>query len=96
MGLGIRLHVVCRDSAEEAWREAERLLDGIPAQTIEDIQARLRRSESEGQRRMMSLHNGSRPSSRSHPTCGGAGAGLAAPGVGARARIAAAPLRSHP
>jgi len=25
--LGIRLHVVCRDSAEEAWSEAERLLE---------------------------------------------------------------------
>lgn len=56
--LGIRLHVVCRDSASAAWREAERLLDGIPAATIEQVQERLRRSESEGQRRMMALHEG--------------------------------------
>ncbi|HTU80278.1 MAG TPA: LLM class flavin-dependent oxidoreductase [Solirubrobacteraceae bacterium] len=57
--LGIRLHVVCRDSAAEAWREAERLLDGIDASTIQLVQERLRRSESEGQRRMTALHDGS-------------------------------------
>jgi alkanesulfonate monooxygenase len=56
--LGIRLHVVTRDSAAAAWRAAERLLDGIPAQTIERVQERLRRSESEGQRRMMALLDG--------------------------------------
>jgi alkanesulfonate monooxygenase len=79
--LGIRLHVVCRDSAEEAWREAERLLDGIPAQTIEQIQARLRLSESEGQRRMMSLHNGSASGLEVAPNLW-AGVGLARGGAG--------------
>jgi alkanesulfonate monooxygenase len=79
--LGIRLHVVCRDSAEQAWREAERLLDGIPAATIEQIQARLRRSESEGQRRMMSLHNGSALELEIAPNLW-AGVGLARGGAG--------------
>jgi alkanesulfonate monooxygenase len=79
--LGIRLHVVSRDTAEEAWREAERLLDGIPAQTIEDIQARLRRSESEGQRRMTSLHNGSVSELEVAPNLW-AGVGLARGGAG--------------
>lgn len=79
--LGIRLHVVCRDSAEEAWREAERLLEGIPAETIEQIQARLRRSESEGQRRMMSLHNGSASELEVAPNLW-AGVGLARGGAG--------------
>ncbi|MCW3018723.1 MAG: Alkanesulfonate monooxygenase, partial [Solirubrobacterales bacterium] len=79
--LGIRLHVVCRDSAEQAWREAERLLDGIPADTIEQIQARLRRSESEGQRRMTSLHNGSASDLEVAPNLW-AGVGLARGGAG--------------
>jgi alkanesulfonate monooxygenase len=79
--LGIRLHVVCRDRAEEAWGEAERLLDGIPAETIEQIQARLRRSESEGQRRMMSLHHGSASQLEVAPNLW-AGVGLARGGAG--------------
>jgi alkanesulfonate monooxygenase len=79
--LGIRLHVVCRDLAAEAWREAERLLDGIPAETIAQIQARLRASESEGQRRMMSLHNGSASELEVAPNLW-AGVGLARGGAG--------------
>jgi alkanesulfonate monooxygenase len=81
LGLGIRLHVVSRDSAEEAWREAERLLDGIPAETIAQIQERLRRSESEGQRRMTSLHNGSASELEVAPNLW-AGVGLARGGAG--------------
>jgi alkanesulfonate monooxygenase len=81
LGLGIRLHVVSRDSAAEAWREAERLLDGIPAETIAQIQARLRRSESEGQRRMMSLHNGTASELEVAPNLW-AGVGLARGGAG--------------
>jgi alkanesulfonate monooxygenase len=79
--LGIRLHVVCRDSAAEAWREAERLLDGIPAETIQAVQQRLRRSESEGQRRMLSLHNGSSSELEVAPNLW-AGVGLARGGAG--------------
>ena len=79
--LGIRLHVVCRDSAAEAWREAERLLEGIPAESIERVQQRLRRSESEGQRRMLSLHNGSAGELEVAPNLW-AGVGLARGGAG--------------
>jgi alkanesulfonate monooxygenase len=79
--LGIRLHVVCRDTAEEAWREAERLLEGIPPATIARVQERLRRSESEGQRRMMALHNGSATSLEVAPNLW-AGVGLARGGAG--------------
>ncbi len=78
---GIRLHVVCRDSAAEAWQEAERLLDGIPAETIELVQQRLGRSESEGQRRMISLHNGSASELEVAPNLW-AGVGLARGGAG--------------
>jgi alkanesulfonate monooxygenase len=79
--LGIRLHVVCRDSPAEAWREAERLLEGIPRETIELVQQRLRRSESEGQRRMMSLHNGTASGLEVAPNLW-AGVGLARGGAG--------------
>jgi alkanesulfonate monooxygenase len=91
--LGIRLHVVCRDSAREAWREAERLLEGIDPRTIAQVQERLRRSESEGQRRMMALHNGSASSLEVAPNLW-AGVGLARGGagtalVGSHAEVAA-------
>jgi alkanesulfonate monooxygenase len=56
---GIRLHVIARDRAEDAWAEAERLLSTVDAETIAQVQARLRRSESVGQRRMLALHGGS-------------------------------------
>jgi alkanesulfonate monooxygenase len=79
--LGIRLHVVCRDSAGAAWREAERLLEGIHPSTIEQVQERLRRSESEGQRRMLALHNGSASSLEVAPNLW-AGVGLARGGAG--------------
>jgi alkanesulfonate monooxygenase len=79
--LGIRLHVVPRDSAREAWREAERLLEGIDPATIAQVQERLRRSESEGQRRMTALHNGSASSLEVAPNLW-AGVGLARGGAG--------------
>jgi alkanesulfonate monooxygenase len=55
---GIRLHVISRDTAEEAWAQADRLLAGIDQATIDRVQAGLRRSESVGQRRMLELHGG--------------------------------------
>jgi alkanesulfonate monooxygenase len=55
---GIRLHVIARDSAEEAWDQAGRLLDGLEPEDIERAQAIQRASQSEGQRRMVELHNG--------------------------------------
>lgn len=57
---GIRLHVIARDTAEQAWSEAERLLRHVDPSAIAAVQAGLRRSESEGQRRMLDLHGGSR------------------------------------
>lgn len=54
---GIRLHVIARDSEEEAWAEAQRLLDQLDPDTVNTIQAGLARSQSEGQRRMTQLHD---------------------------------------
>jgi len=55
---GIRLHVIARDTSEEAWDQAQRLLDGLNPEAIERAQAIQRASQSEGQRRMVALHNG--------------------------------------
>ena len=66
---GIRLHVITRDTAEEAWAEADRLLAGLDPRPSRRP-APLRRIESVGQRRMVGLHEGRRTSSRSPPTSG--------------------------
>src|ERR1700761_1088663 len=49
---GIRLHVIARDTPEEAWAEADRLLAGLSPAQIEHAQEIQRASQSEGQRRM--------------------------------------------
>ncbi|MGP3988884.1 LLM class flavin-dependent oxidoreductase [Streptomyces sp. 3N207] len=56
---GIRLHVITRDRSEQAWAEAQRLLDGFDPETVRSVQAGLGNSESEGQQRMLALHGGS-------------------------------------
>ena len=55
---GIRLHVIARDTSEEAWAETDRLLAGLDPADIERAQAKLRASGSEGQQRMLALHGG--------------------------------------
>ena len=55
---GIRLHVIARDTSEEAWAETERLLRGLDPAAIERVQEQLRAIGSEGQRRMLDLHGG--------------------------------------
>ncbi len=89
---GVRLHVIARDRAEDAWAEAERLLASIDPETIERVQETLRRSESVGQRRMLELHGGSAAALEVYPNLwagvglgrGGAGTAL----VGSHAEIA--------
>ncbi len=78
---GIRLHTISRDTAAAAWAEAERLLDSVPAETIAQVQAKLRQSESEGQRRMPELHGGSRDGLEVYPNLW-AGVGLGRGGAG--------------
>ena len=56
---GIRLHVIPRDTADQAWTEADRLLQALDPALVREVQAGLARSESEGQRRMIALHGGS-------------------------------------
>jgi alkanesulfonate monooxygenase len=90
---GIRLHVITRDTAEQAWAEAGRLLAGFDPETVRSVQAGLARSESEGQQRMLALHGGGgREGLEIHPNLwagiglvrGGAGTAL----VGSHAEVA--------
>ena len=57
---GIRLHVIARDRAEDAWAETERFLDQLDPAVVTAAQAALAKSASVGQQRMVSLHGGSR------------------------------------
>jgi alkanesulfonate monooxygenase len=57
---GIRLHVISRDRAEDAWRETERLLDAMPEDVVARAQEHLTYNESVGQQRMTALHHGRR------------------------------------
>ncbi|MFJ4920681.1 LLM class flavin-dependent oxidoreductase [Streptomyces sp. NPDC088725] len=89
---GIRLHVIARDTSDQAWAEARRLLEGFSEDAIRDVQAGLARSESEGQRRMLALHGGSSDGLEVSPNLwagiglvrGGAGTAL----VGSHAEVA--------
>ncbi|MEU9338324.1 LLM class flavin-dependent oxidoreductase [Streptomyces sp. NPDC048290] len=78
---GIRLHVITRDTAAQAWAEADRLLAGFDQDTVRAVQRGLARSESEGQRRMVALHGGSRDALEIHPNLW-AGIGLVRGGAG--------------
>jgi alkanesulfonate monooxygenase len=78
---GIRMHTITRDTADEAWAEADRLVAGIDEETVAKVQAGLRRSESEGQRRMLELHGGSADDLEIHPNVW-AGIGLVRGGAG--------------
>ncbi|MDH6193415.1 alkanesulfonate monooxygenase [Mycobacterium frederiksbergense] len=57
---GIRLHTISRDTSEEAWAQADRLVSALDQQTVTAAQAGLARSQSEGQRRMLALHQANR------------------------------------
>jgi len=53
---GIRLHTISRDTAKEAWAEANRMLDELSPAEISTSQRALATSVSVGQQRMRGLH----------------------------------------
>lgn len=55
---GIRLHVIVRETEDEAWRAAGELLSQLDDATIAAAQARFAKMDSVGQRRMAELHGG--------------------------------------
>jgi alkanesulfonate monooxygenase len=78
---GIRLHVIARESAAEAWAEADRLLAGMEPGQIAAAQRRFARMDSVGQRAMTNLHRGAARALTVAPNLW-AGVGLVREGAG--------------
>ncbi|MGA5760386.1 LLM class flavin-dependent oxidoreductase [Nonomuraea bangladeshensis] len=78
---GLRVHVIARDTAAEAWAVADRLLAGMDPARVEAAQRRFARYDSVGQRRMVDLHAGSTRDLEIHPGLW-AGVGLVREGAG--------------
>lgn len=78
---GVRLHVIVRETNEEAWAEADRLISRLDDETIAKVQARFASMDSEGQRRMAALHGGRRDKLEVSPNLW-AGVGLVRGGAG--------------
>ena len=92
---GLRVHVIVRDSSEEAWRAADTLISKLDDQVIANAQHTLGRADSEGQRRMAALHGGRRDRLEIAPNLwagvglvrGGAGTALVGDGPTVAARL---------
>ncbi len=92
---GLRVHVIVRDSTEEAWRAADALISKLDDQVITNAQHTLGRADSEGQRRMAALHGGRRDRLEIAPNLwagvglvrGGAGTALVGDGPTVAARL---------
>jgi alkanesulfonate monooxygenase len=78
---GIRLHVIVRETADEAWAAADRLISHLDDETIAAAQSIFARMDSAGQRRMNALHQGRRDRLEVSPNLW-AGVGLARGGAG--------------
>ena len=81
LSFGIRLHVIVRETAEAAWREAEALIAHLDEATIATAQAAFARFDSVGQQRMARLHGGRRDRLEVSPNLW-AGVGLVRGGAG--------------
>ncbi|MGC0794359.1 FMNH2-dependent alkanesulfonate monooxygenase [Pantoea agglomerans] len=78
---GIRLHVIVRETNEEAWQAADKLIANVDDATIAKAQAAFQRADSVGQRRMAALHGGRRDKLEISPNLW-AGVGLVRSGAG--------------
>ncbi len=78
---GVRLHVIVRETNDEAWAAADRLISRLDDDVIAKVQARYAAMDSEGQRRMAALHGGRRDKLEVSPNLW-AGVGLARGGAG--------------
>ncbi|MGC5257263.1 LLM class flavin-dependent oxidoreductase [Gordonia sp. DT218] len=78
---GIRLHTIARETSDDAWAEADRLLRHISDEEVARIQSGLKRSASEGQQRMLALNKGSKDGLEIYPNLW-AGIGLVRGGAG--------------
>ncbi|MBD0388458.1 MAG: FMNH2-dependent alkanesulfonate monooxygenase [Nostoc sp. C3-bin3] len=78
---GIRLHVIVRETESQAWDAANNLIRYVDEEAIAQSQQAYARMDSEGQRRMKELHNGSREALEISPNLW-AGIGLVRGGAG--------------
>jgi alkanesulfonate monooxygenase len=78
---GIRLHVIVRETAEQAWAAAEELISHLDDDAVALAQKAFGRFDSEGQRRMVALHGGRRDRLEVSPNLW-AGVGLVRGGAG--------------
>ncbi len=78
---GIRMHVIVRETESRAWEAAEELIKYVDDAAIARAQEFMTKRDSEGQRRMMTLHGGRRENLEVSPNLW-AGVGLLRPGVG--------------
>jgi alkanesulfonate monooxygenase len=81
MSFGIRLHVIVRETAAEAWAAADALIAHLDDATIAKAQAAFAKFDSVGQRRMAQLHGGQRDKLEISPNLW-AGVGLVRGGAG--------------
>lgn len=96
---GIRLHFVVRETSDEAWEAANRLISKVSDEQIAFAQERLRTvTDSVGQTRMLDLHQGRRDKLEVSPNLW-AGVGLVRGGAGTAlvgdAKTVAARLREY-
>ena len=78
---GIRLHVIVRETREEAWRAADELISHLDDETIARAQQVFAKMDSVGQQRMSQLHQGDRSKLEISPDLW-AGVGLVRGGAG--------------
>lgn len=55
---GLRIHVISRDTEDEAWLEADRILEAIDPEQVASAREKFARMESTGQARMTELSHG--------------------------------------
>jgi alkanesulfonate monooxygenase len=79
--LGVRLHIIVRETNAEAWAAANRLIEKLDDATIAQAQQVFSRMDSVGQRRMSELHGGDRNKLEIAPNLW-AGVGLIRGGAG--------------
>lgn len=78
---GLRVHIIVRDTTEQAWAAARALIRHVDDEAIATARRAYERSDSEGQRRMTKLHGGSRDQLEVAPNLW-AGVGLVRGGAG--------------
>jgi len=78
---GIRLHIIVRETSDEAWRAANELISHLDDEMIAKAQQVFARMDSHGQNRMAAMHNGDRNQLEISPNLW-AGIGLVRGGAG--------------